>query len=1452
MRDGKHRSAGAAHGPGARAAAARPGQSNGDPEGRGGARSKKVTFAEPAGEQEDPAAYHGYEQTPNNLCALALRIASKSTLQTSVVSSFILFYCVVLCWAGPAPGAEEGAAKLQVLRITSWVCIVVWLAELAAKVAGFGFRPFLRNNWNLLDSACLISLAIDVSAVPGASFAYLRLFKVCRPLLQYSAFAQLQRTLDTIVRSCRLLPPILSLTGIFVFLCAVFGSQLFGSDRQLYNRCVKPAAPAAPGVADASRPLSAGQGAFNLVLPESHCVNQSGMPLGKYFCDANDGQVCTEMADLPPFHGIESFDNALSAAVVVVLAILQQKYDDVFEGTLDTAGDLAGLYFLFITMVGAYFLLNYTTAILAISYAKGRDGRLSKPVEHILEHAAMPDANVPTLHPAEQGGGADAAADVNSLHTTESHFVLQGVVSARQFVQRVSWLAREQYAVMRRNVQGVWRPFVRPFAVLIAYPTRVGPDADLSALKLRATPYSEILLRVSMVSHVALLASITHASSAQYMATVRAADGWFVCFFVVVEVLRVLAHAGLAAYLNRSWENIFDFLITLATFIAWLCGVSERLQLGPLRAVRLHASLWDLKAFRRTKHVLLVCAGPHGELLRACAGVLLCYMICAMLLRQTFAAVELEDQRQMFTTFPSSLISLLEMTAGDALQPLLREAHSALGSHAVLIAIAVCFFVKQVVNKILTAIVLQNLSSPDHDKICYQMQFERLSWLHGWTPGQQSYHWLHTRDHSELLEHGEQHVLVPDTAGSFERVYADTLAAKLHQGNVTVGEQSTSTQGFGDTKGEGTARGKGLSLVRRTKAWLKSWNEAVHDSMQLSATYWIRIRVVRFSNGDTNESQPSASANAAERKVRIDVGKLDHDSAAMVVLDSRTSGNPVDNAGTRWDDFLEFGPVSRDACFKMSFVDTPQGSEVLLGEARDTFRAITMSPEVVRTYVLHDPADNAAGVDTAACGDKQVDAACGDADDDFALKELFLERSDMRTATLLFLCEPDLSNSTCLARWRLKLQRILKHPTFENTIMFFIVMCIVLSIVEFESRDARDFHEVVDLVFIVVFSAEAVLKILGLGVWHDPEAYFRSGWNVFDFVVVLWMLAAFNGENGHKGSLNVYALRFFRIIRPLLKNPAFESFQISLNALLHMWTVIFLILAALTSILFAVSVCALWTFRGRIHFCNDTTVRGEFKCHGILFRSEGFLQPRVWDAPVDSFDTVADALLACFRALNRSGWRSVVEEVMFATDDNHVRSEHRVEANALPFIVVELVCNLMLFQAMQAIMINAIDVTRGHALLTTRQISFQSTVATIENARQEFVRYVQTEGIEWLQVYVLHPYFEGFTALVIMINILVLLLDSYKLGEAGQVALSAANQLFVYFYVLEQGLKMVAFSWAYFVPKINGTRWVSYVNVFDFVVTIASLLEITVLQGEVMCVFRVLLFAYVAGTAVDS
>jgi len=282
--------------------------------------------------------------------------------------------------------------------------------------------------------------------------------------------------------------------------------------------------------------------------------------------------------------------------------------------------------------------------------------------------------------------------------------------------------------------------------------------------------------------------------------------------------------------------------------------------------IRLSILVWEVRIFRRAKHVLLVCCGQHSELPIAVAVVLLGYVLCAFILRQAYLRVEFEDQRQMFRTFPSSLISLLEVTAGDALRPLMYQGDLEIGPHAVILVIMLCFVVKHVINKILTAVVLHNLATPDPDKICYQLQFERMAWMHGWDDAEKAWHWLNSRDHSELLEHGEKQILIPDIAGSFERVNA--ASAGVLTGDAELGEG-------GRTRNPGISTSDliddGLALVHKI-------HTQAHRSLHLDAKYRLRARIVKCSDFKVE----GRFADGSSCKVQVELHDFDGQVCAVI------------------------------------------------------------------------------------------------------------------------------------------------------------------------------------------------------------------------------------------------------------------------------------------------------------------------------------------------------------------------------------------------------------------------------------------------------------------------------------------------------------------------------------------------------------------------------------------
>jgi hypothetical protein len=71
----------------------------------------------------------------------------------------------------------------------------------------------------------------------------------------------------------------------------------------------------------------------------------------------------------------------------------------------------------------------------------------------------------------------------------------------------------------------------------------------------------------------------------------------------------------------------------------------------------------------------------------------------------------------------------------------------------------------------------------------------------------------------------------------------------------------------------------------------------------------------------------------------------------------------------------------------------------------------------------------------------------------------------------------------------------------------FLVMCIVLNLiflaVQAQSADPIQWVTISNFVINVIFLSEAVFRIIAHGLWHQQNAYLRSGWNIFDAVIIV-------------------------------------------------------------------------------------------------------------------------------------------------------------------------------------------------------------------------------------------------------------------------------------------------------------------------------------------------------------
>jgi len=119
------------------------------------------------------------------------------------------------------------------------------------------------------------------------------------------------------------------------------------------------------------------------------------------------------------------------------------------------------------------------------------------------------------------------------------------------------------------------------------------------------------------------------------------------------------------------------------------------------------------------------------------------------------------------------------------------------------------------------------------------------------------------------------------------------------------------------------------------------------------------------------------------------------------------------------------------------------------------------------------------------------------------------------------------------------------------------------------------FLATLDTVFLILYSVEMVLKILGLGFVLNKGSYLRDSWNILDFVIVVSAYLQILISSG----ANLSVLRSFRVLRPLRTISGIEGLRVIVTALMKAVTLLIdtVIILLFFLIIFAIAGTQLWS-----------------------------------------------------------------------------------------------------------------------------------------------------------------------------------------------------------------------------------------------------------------------------------
>ena len=257
--------------------------------------------------------------------------------------------------------------------------------------------------------------------------------------------------------------------------------------------------------------------------------------------------------------------------------------------------------------------------------------------------------------------------------------------------------------------------------------------------------------------------------------------------------------------------------------------------------------------------------------------------------------------------------------------------------------------------------------------------------------------------------------------------------------------------------------------------------------------------------------------------------------------------------------------------------------------------------------------------------------------------------------------------------------------------------------------NARNWFVWSDMGFAILFSVEAMIKVVADGFFWTPNAYFRGSWGFIDGLVLitLWINVITSLYKDGAVSRAVGAFKALRALRLLnVSDSARDTFHSVI--ILGGWKVVSAAFVSL-SLLLPFAIYGLNLFNGQFRDCNDSSIRDLKDCVGE-YKSTPFqwevLAPRQAANPYYSFDNFGSSLSILFQIVSQEGWTDVMWTAMSMTGPDLALDDYRSQGNAVFFIVFNLLGAVFVLTLFVSVFMRNYTEQTGVAFLTAEQRSW--------------------------------------------------------------------------------------------------------------------------------------------------
>ena len=371
-----------------------------------------------------------------------------------VFTAAIVLNCIILAMYDPLDKDHSNGRKALtvILNAGDAFCSILYFLEMCFKIIAMGFFEYLGKKWNVVDGViAIVGIVAMIPVTPGS----LDVVKMIRPLKLLNAIPTMERIMNSLIESIATLFYVAVLYFFFSLGMGIIGVQQW--EGLFLKRCLLNETRfyiSETGSIDGYDSFTEFSGIINGMASAAGetdmnlSVLQTGFAALQGFADFEsnltllqkvastdavyeDETVCKTLEEFSSFGGFYcpymydcldyqnlqngwlSFDHIGVAMLTLFLGISLEGWTTTMYQTMNATSYFAVFYWIFLILIGSYFLMNLTLLIIAETFnssimrAKAKKNELKKIRAKRAEEAAAGDHTSTSTSDDDIDGDAD-------------------------------------------------------------------------------------------------------------------------------------------------------------------------------------------------------------------------------------------------------------------------------------------------------------------------------------------------------------------------------------------------------------------------------------------------------------------------------------------------------------------------------------------------------------------------------------------------------------------------------------------------------------------------------------------------------------------------------------------------------------------------------------------------------------------------------------------------------------------------------------------------------------------------------------------------------------------------------------------------------------------------------------------------------------------------------------